>query len=256
MESDQSFALVTGASRGIGAAIAARCAHGGLAVALVARDEGRLAALARSLPGRTLAIGADLRDAASVDRVLARCREALGTPDVLVNNAGTAPSDKLEKTSDAQLDEVLDLHLKASFRFLRALAPEWKARGRGVAVQLASSAGLRGYPFTAAYTAAKHAMVGLTRAVAAEWQGSPLRVGAICPGFVDTEIPREAAARVAARGKQTAEEALARMGALNRIGRLHTADEVANAVWRFVRDPEFGRSGAIWDLDAETPRLA
>ena len=256
MEPERKFALITGASRGIGLAIANRCSRGGLAVALVARDEARIGSAAKSLPGPSVAIAADLRDPAAPLRILARCREAFGVPDVLVNNAGTAPSEKLENTTDAQLDEVFDLHLKASFRLLRALAPEWKQRGSGTAVQLASSAGLRGYAFTSAYTAAKHAMLGMTRAIAAEWQGGPLRIGAICPGFVDTEITRDAAAKIAARGKQSAAQALARMGAMNRIGRLHTTDEVAEAVWRFLVDPEFGRPGAIWDLDAEPPTLA
>lgn len=256
MEPEHPCALITGSSRGIGLQIAKRCSEGGYRVVLVARDEAKLAEAARGLRGPVATLAIDLRDPAAPERVLARCAERFGVPHLLVNNAGTAPSDKLENTGDAVLDEVLDLHVKAAFRLLRVLTPEWKRLQRGTAVQLASSAGLRGFPFTAAYTAAKHAMVGMTRALAAEWQGTPLRIGAICPGFVDTEITRAAAAKVAARGKQTAEQALARMGALNRIGRLHTADEVADAVWRFVVDPAFGHSGAIWDLDATPPKLA
>lgn len=258
MELDRKVALITGASRGIGLAIAKRCAGAGMAVALVARDPERLAAARDSLPRDAVAmtIPVDLRDKTSARTVISLCRDSLGLPDFLVNNAGTAPSEKFENTSDEQLEEVLDLHVKASFRLLRELTPAWKSRGSGAALQVASSAGLRGYAFTAAYTAAKHAMLGLTRALAAEWEGSGLRIGAICPGFVDTDITRESARRIAARGKQSAEQALLRMGAMNRIGRLHTTDEVAEAAWRFLADPAFGKSGAIWDLDSTEPRLA
>jgi NAD(P)-dependent dehydrogenase (short-subunit alcohol dehydrogenase family) len=126
-----------------------------------------------------------------------------------------------------------------------------RAHGGGVAVQLASTAGLRGFAFTAAYTAAKHAMVGLTRALAVELAREPrLRVFAVCPGFVDTDITRRAADAIAARGRTSAADALAAMAAMNRIGRLHSAEEVGAAVARVVRErPE----GCVLDLDQEPP---
>src|SRR5690606_2010408 len=119
--------------------------------------------------------------------------DRLGPPSVVVNNAGTAPTARLEDTGDDTLDEVLDLHVRAPFRILRAALPGLRRLG-GTAVQVASTAGLRGFAFTTAYTAAKHAMVGLCRALAVELVREPeVRVYAVCPGFVDTDVTRRAA---------------------------------------------------------------
>jgi short-subunit dehydrogenase len=249
------IAVVTGASRGIGRAIAEALARDGWDLALVARDR---AALDRAAAGigaatgrRTLAIATDLAVQGAAAEVLAACAAGLGPPTALVNNAGTAPSARLEDTTDATLDQALALHVRAPFALLRGALPGFRAAGGGVAVQLASSAGLRGFPFTAAYTAAKHALVGLCRALAEELAREPrLAVYAVCPGFVDTEITRAAAAAVAARGRRTADEALAAMAAMNRIGRLLTAGEVASAVARVVRERP---RGCVLDLDRDPP---
>jgi NAD(P)-dependent dehydrogenase (short-subunit alcohol dehydrogenase family) len=114
----------------------------------------------------------------------------------------------------------------------------------------ASTAGLRGFPFTSAYTAAKHGMVGLARALHAELRSARIHVYAVCPGFVDSDITQQAAAAIAARGKTTVDEAMARMAGQNRIGRMHTPAEVAAAVGRLLRDrPE----GCVYDLDRDPP---
>ncbi len=245
-------ALVTGASRGIGLAIAQALSQAGYAVALTARSqvqlEKNLASLQSDFPN--MAIAADLLDPLAPQQILSKVQQTLGEPSVLVNNAGTAPTNKMENSSDAELEQVLDLHLKAPFRLIRALLPGMRKRGKGCLLQLASSAGLRGFPYTAAYTSAKHAMVGLTRALATEIAGTDIKAYAVCPGFVDTDITRKAATDIAARGKQTAAQALAKMGEMNNIGRLHSADEVAQAVLHLVQEqPE----GCVWDLDRDPP---
>ena len=130
----------------------------------------------------------------------------------------------------------------------RQTAAAMKSRGSGCLLHLASSAGLRGYPFTAAYTAAKHGMVGLTRARHAELMPKGLQVYAVCPGFVDTDITRAAAEAVAKKGKTTAAEALKLMGEQNNIGRMHTANEVAEAVCMLLRQRP---TGCIYDLDRD-----
>ncbi len=245
-------ALVTGASRGIGLAIAVALSQAGYRVARVARS-GKGLADTRDLlanPDDCMAVATDLRDASAPARVLAEVTATLGAPLVLVNNAGTAPSDRFENTTDQVLDEVLDLHIKAPFRLLRGALPGMREMGQGCMVQIASTAGLKGFPFTAAYSAAKHGMVGLTRALAAELAPSRVRVYAVCAGFVDTDITRRAAAAIAARGKQTTEEALRKLAAMNTIGRMHTVEEVAEAVARLVRErPE----GCIYNLDRNPP---
>lgn len=248
---------MTGGSRGIGFAIAEHLARTGLDVALVARNASGAADAAERIAAATsrqaIGIPLDLRDpqapAAALELVTAR----LGSPSVVVNNAGTAPSARFESTTDDALEEVLDLHVRAPFRLLRAALPAMRDGGGGVMVQLASSAGLRGYPFTAAYTAAKHGMVGLTRALAVELAREPtLRVYAVCPGFVDTEITRSAAATVAARGRSSTEQAFAAMAAMNRTGRMHTVDEVAGAVARLVEERP---AGVVLDLDRDPPQF-
>jgi 2-hydroxycyclohexanecarboxyl-CoA dehydrogenase len=250
---DSPVTIVTGASRGIGLAIAQALATAGHAVMLVARDEARLAAAAAGLTARgarAATFACDLRTPTAAADALAATAKALGDPTAVVSNAGTAPADKVENTSDAMLAETIALHVGAPLAFARAVAPAWKRRGTGTLLHLASTAGLRGYPFTSAYTAAKHGMVGLTRALAAELAPSGIRVYALCPGFVDSDITRSAAAAIAARGKTTADEAFSRMAKQNVIGRMHRPDEVAAAALRLLRDQP---AGCVYDLDRDEP---
>jgi len=238
-----SVAIVTGSSRGIGLEIARALGRAGHALVLVARDATALATAQHELEReglRAATCAVDLRDASCADAVLRKAREAFGEPDVLVNNAGTAPTAKFEATTDAMLDETFALHVKAPLALARAVLPGMRQRGRGCIVQLASTAGLRAFPFTSAYTAAKHAMVGLTRALATELQGTELRAYAVCPGFVDTEITRSAAAAIAARGKLTKEQAMQKMAEQNVIRRMHSPDEVAATVARLVAERPIG----------------
>jgi NAD(P)-dependent dehydrogenase (short-subunit alcohol dehydrogenase family) len=248
-------AVVTGASRGIGRAIAAALAQTGHRLVLVARDAERLAAVAHELAGagaHAVACPADLRAPSAVDEVLAAAERAFGPPQVIVNNAGTAPADKVENTTAAVLQEVLDLHIGAPLAFARAVVPAMKRAGRGCLLHVASTAGLRGYPFTSAYTAAKHGMVGLARALHAELTPAGLHVYAVCPGFVDSDITRGAAAAIAARGKTTADQAFARMAAQNRIGRMHSVTEVAACIAQLVQTRP---AGCVFELDRPDPRF-
>jgi NAD(P)-dependent dehydrogenase (short-subunit alcohol dehydrogenase family) len=242
--------IVTGASRGIGHAIAAALAAAGHRLTLAARDANRLDEVATRLRARgaeVVAIAADLREPDAADRVVATAEQHFGPPTAVVNNAGTAPADKVENTSPATLRETFDLHVAAPLAFARACVPAMKQRG-GCLLHLASTAGLRGFPFTSAYTAAKHGMVGLARALHAEFTGAGIDVYAVCPGFVDTDITRGAADAIAARGKITADEAFRRMAEQNRIGRMHTAEEVAAAVATLLRDRP---AGCVYDLDRD-----
>ena len=243
--------IVTGSNRGIGRSIATGLANDGHRLVLTARDEQRLASVADELRGdgaTLVTIAADLGAPGSVERVLAFTEQSFGKPDVIVSNAGTAPSDKVENTTTEMLQAAFDLHVAVPLAFARHCVKDMKARGSGCLLHLASSAGLRGYPFTSAYTAAKHGMVGLTRALHAELTHKGIQVYGVCPGFVDTDITRSAAAAVAAKGKTSAADALALMGAQNNIGRMHTSDEVAAAVCMLLRDRP---DGCIYDLDRE-----
>ncbi|HEX5050524.1 MAG TPA: SDR family oxidoreductase [Planctomycetota bacterium] len=245
--------IVTGASRGIGRAIAEALANAGHQLVLVARDESRLATLVAELAARgarAMHLAADLRDEDAAAGVVAATERHFGAPTVVVSNAGTAPTDKVENTTRNQLRETFALHVAAPLAFARACVPAMRRRGSGCLLHLASTAGLRGFPFTAAYTAAKHGMVGLARALHAELAPAGISVYAVCPGFVDSDITRNAAAAIAARGKTTAEQALARMAQQNRIGRLHSTAEVAGAVAVLLNDRP---TGCVYDLDRDPP---
>ena len=243
--------VVTGSSRGIGFAVAEALAADGHRLVLVARNEDRLQEAAASL----LATGAkvatyatDLQHEGAADDVIRATEKHFGHPDVIVNNAGTAPSDKIESTSAESVAEAFALHVAAPLAFARVCAASMKQRRSGCFLQLASTAGLRGYPFTAAYTAAKHGMVGLTRALHAELAPKGIQAYAVCPGFVDSDITRAAAAAIAARGKTSADEALSLMGQQNRIARMHTCEEVAAAVASLLRDRP---AGCVYELDRD-----
>ena len=245
--------IVTGSSRGIGLAIAEALAVAGHRLVLVARDGARLDAVASRLQAaghQAIAVAADLRAPDAAPTIVACAERTFGPVTAVVNNAGTAPADKVENTTDAILRETFDLHVGAPLALARACAPAMKRAGRGCLLQLASTAGLRGYPFTSAYTAAKHGMVGLSRALHAELGPAGIQVYAVCPGFVDSDITRQAAAAIAARGKSTAEQAFARMAAQNRIGRMHAPAEVAAAVAMLLRDRP---AGCVYELDREPP---
>jgi NAD(P)-dependent dehydrogenase (short-subunit alcohol dehydrogenase family) len=240
-------ALITGGSGGIGRAIADALIATGIAVAVTGRSVERLATVRGGF-----AVAADLRDPGAADRIVESVEDELGPVTILVNNAGTAPTARFDRTTDEMLDEVLDLHVRAPLRMIRRVLPGMRERGHGCVVQLASSAGLRGFAYTAAYTAAKHAMVGMTRALATELDDSGVHAYAVCPGFVDTEITRRAAAQIAGRGAQTVDEAMVAIGRLNRIGRMHTPAEVGGAVAQLCRDLP---RGCVYDLDADPPRF-
>jgi len=183
--------VVTGASRGIGRAIAALLASEGAAVARCARRAGGGAFLDDVDPAeraRHLVAACDVRRREEVirfrDLVLAR----LGAPDVLVNNAGIVARASIETLSEETWDDVLAADLKSVFLVIQAFLPSLRGRGRGRIINMASIAGRQGTPLLSAYCAAKHGVVGLTRALAEELRPDGIAVNAICPGSVDTEM--------------------------------------------------------------------
>jgi NAD(P)-dependent dehydrogenase (short-subunit alcohol dehydrogenase family)/enamine deaminase RidA (YjgF/YER057c/UK114 family) len=225
-------AVVTGAGRGIGAATARALAEAGLSVVVAARTRDQIDRRAAELVAMGRTAKAVVCDVTSETSVQALAREAaeLGPVSVLVNNAGAAGSMPLGRTSLEDWNRLMAVNATGAFLCTRALLPGMLERKWGRVVNVASTAGLSGGKYLAAYSAAKHAVVGLTRSVAAEVADTGVTVNAVCPGFVDTEMTAETVDRIVARTGRTREAALAAALASAGQTRLISADEVAAAV--------------------------
>jgi NAD(P)-dependent dehydrogenase (short-subunit alcohol dehydrogenase family) len=232
-------ALVTGGGRGIGRAIALALAAEGLAVAVAARTTAQVTATAdaaRALGVKTLGVALDVTRPDSVTQAVRHVTATLGPVDVLVNNAGIAESAPFAKTDPEFWDRHLRVNVTGPYLLTRAILPAMLERRWGRVINIASLAGLFGSPYVTAYTASKHALVGLTRALAMEVGGKGVTVNAICPGYVATDMVWNGARNIAARTGRSFEEAVAAMAEVNPGGRLLDPAEVAAAAVRLVKD--------------------
>lgn len=219
-------ALVTGGSRGIGRAIAAALADMGATVTVMGRDRARLEGVIEAGHAHGLAV-ADVTDAAA----LARAVGGLHRPvDLLVANAGEAVSKPFGRTTDADFTAMLGVNLLGVVNAVRAVLDGMSERGFGRIVAVASTAGLKGYPYVTAYCAAKHAVVGLVRSLAQEIAASGVTVNAVCPGFTDTDLVGASLDRIVRKTGRTREAALSELTRHNPQGRLVRPEEVADAV--------------------------
>ena len=232
-------ALITGGGKGIGREIALAFARQGLAVAVGGRDLDRVdetAAEARGLGARALAVEPDVTEPDVVRAAHDRVAGEMGAVDVLVNNAGIAESAPLARTDLALWERHLRVNATGPFLCARAVLPGMLARGWGRVINVASLAGLYGAPYVTAYTASKHALVGLTRALATEVSGKGVTVNAICPGYVASEMTWSGARNIAARTGKSFEEAVAAMARINPGRRLIEPAEVAAVAVKLLTD--------------------
>src|SRR5579871_4074334 len=222
-------AVVTGASRGIGSAVAAALAAEGAAVTITGRQAESLEARAAALGAGVSFVVMDVAEEASVQRGFEEIRARAPRIDILVNNAGAAASAPFTKTDPALWRRMLDVNLTGCYLCTREVLPGMLERRYGRIVNIASTAGLTGYPYVSAYVAAKHGVIGLTRALAREAAAAGITVNALCPGYTDTDLVREAIANISAKTGKSEAEARAALTESNPQRRLVQPDEVAQA---------------------------
>ncbi len=245
-------AVITGGSSGIGRAIFHALADAGARTTILARDHERAQQVAAERKDAQ-ALALDVSDEPAVARVFDEAAAAAGPIDVLVNNAGAAESAPFAKLDSAHWRRMLDVNLTGVFLCTRAVYAGMLERGRGRIINIASTSGLKGYAYSSAYSAAKHGVIGLTRSLALEAARSEVTVNAICPGFSNTPLLREAVERIVAKTGRSEEQALAELLRHNPQGRLVEPEEIAQTVlWlcsaaaRSVNGQAIALAGGEW----------
>ena len=223
-------AVVTGGGRGIGLAIARGLLGHGATVTMLSRDRERLEKSAAALAGKVTIEVADVASPRQVADAFAAISKRSGPVDILVNNAGQAISAPLGKTDFEFWQQMLAVNLTGTYLCTQQALPAMVKSEYGRIVNVASTAGLAGYAYCTAYCAAKHGVVGFTRALALEVAKSRVTVNAVCPGYTETDIVREAVANIRSKTGRSEDEAVATLVARNPQGRLVQPVEVANAV--------------------------
>jgi NAD(P)-dependent dehydrogenase (short-subunit alcohol dehydrogenase family) len=222
-------ALVTGGGRGIGRAVAAALSAAGATVTVLGRQKNALDETVAAGHAAGV-IAADVTDPVAIDAGIKAAEAARGPFDILVANAGGVSTAPFGKTDPGQFQKLFDLNVMGIVHATRAVLPGMVSRKFGRIVAVASTAGLKGYPYVTAYCTTKHAVVGLVRSLAVETAKTGVTVNAICPGYTDTDLVRESVASVTAKTGKTSDEVIAQYVKDVPMARLIKPEEVAAAV--------------------------
>jgi len=245
-------ALVTGANRGIGRAIALALVREGADLVLAARAPDTLAGISGEVHahgGRALAVACDVTVPASIDAAVQEALDSFGRIDILVNNAGTAGSSPVTHVDDAAWADAIAVNLTGVFLCTRAVLPGMIERAYGRVINVASVASRVGFAYSAPYCAAKHGVLGFTRAVALEVARRGVTVNAVCPGWVDTDMTSASIARIVARTGRSPEEARRALEEMNPMRRLMRPEEVADVVVMLAGESAGGITGQAINVD-------
>jgi len=241
--------LVTGAGTGIGEAVSRQLHADGYRVSLVGRRPEPLAALSASLGENAYAVTGDVADRSSISSAFAYARERFGSIEILVNSAGMAPTAPFHRVDFADWQRTMDVNVNGVFHCSQIALGDMLGAGWGRIINIASVASLRGFPYVSGYCASKHAVLGMTRAVALEVATQGVTVNAICPGYVDTDIVRTAISEIVAKTGRTEEDAMQHFTESNPQGRLVEASEVASAVSWLCSDGAASVTGQAIAID-------
>ena len=245
MKIDGAHAIVTGGGTGIGAAIAKALASEGAKVSLLGRREAPLRDVVAEIGDQAFVAPCDVTDPAQVEAAFEAARDRHGAIAILVSNAGAANTAPFAKLDFETWRSAMAVNCDGVFHCTKAVIDEMVAAGNGRIITLASVAGLHGVAYASAYSAAKHAAIGLTRSIALEMTGKGVTANAVCPGFVDTEMFARSVATIREKTGRSAEEARAELARLNPSGRVIAPEEIATEVVALVRSNRNGEAVEI-----------
>ena len=223
-------ALITGAGTGIGEAISRQLHREGHAVTLVGRRREPLEALSRALGKQSFAVTGDVTDRGEIELAFEAAKTQFGDVEILVNCAGMAPTAPFHRVDFADWQRTMDVNVNGVFHCTQLALDSMLENNWGRVVTIASVASLRGFPYVSGYCASKHAVLGMTRALALEVAARGITVNAVCPGYADTDIVRNAIAGIVSKTGRTEADAMQHFTESNPQGRLVEVTEVASAV--------------------------